>query len=133
MTTLKYTHRDQCDHACHVRIAKLYMFGCQNITLISISVLPELYESIKLHNALLSGLQIIDLILGAQPEVLVRASADQINLLVDACFKIKQQNLVDHLARALRKIYVMYSPTSPNNPAKVMQSHCLKSTGCSCP
>ena len=63
--------------------------------------------------------QVIDLILSSQPEALVRTSADQINLVVDACFKIKQQNLVDHLARALKKIYVLYSPASVTNPAKV--------------
>ena len=74
------------------------------------------------HTVYACSLQVIDLILAAQPEALVRASADQINLIVDACFKIKQQQLVDHLAKALRKIYVLYPPTSAENPAKVEHS-----------
>jgi len=63
--------------------------------------------------------QIIERVLAVQPEHLVRSSADHINTMLDACFKIKSQPTIATLASVLKKIHALFPPASPDNPAKV--------------
>ena len=66
--------------------------------------------------------QIIERVLAVQPERLVRNSAEHVNTMLDASFKIKSRPTIATLASVLRKIHALFPPSSPDNPAKASPS-----------
>ena len=57
--------------------------------------------------------------LAVQPQAFVQASAEPLNLLIDACFKVKQQSVIDDLTQTLKTIYTLFPLDKPDNPAQV--------------
>ena len=64
-------------------------------------------------------LQVVNKVLAVQPQAFVLASAEPLNLLIDACFKVKQQSVTDDLTRTLKTIYTLFPLDKPDNPAQV--------------